>query len=243
MTAVLHDVSSRVPLTKARRDDGPAEEGDGNLSTVRVTGDSQGDELRNLRENVRAVCHHDLRIGSPANHSQVGFVGPQICEAGDGQTMATTDVHGIHFVSQHADAVCFERSANSFPIEPSVVVSENGIGRDAWPQSGKRGRHSFRLHERTARDTLDDVIAKQENEVRARAIRSFHEAAERTFRDERGPAVKVRNQSDPHRRQPGGFQVDFPDRKSGRLDHQCVEGKPGCGQNKDPRDTAPTTHS
>ena len=60
---VLDDVADCIPLTITRRHDRPTNEGNGNLSAVRMRSDREDHAMRYFRKDIRIVCErNDRRI-------------------------------------------------------------------------------------------------------------------------------------------------------------------------------------
>ncbi|MNK61208.1 hypothetical protein D3C87_803640 [compost metagenome] len=59
MSAVLHDMASCKALAEFGRDDEPTKERQVDLASMGMSGDREGDPLRNVWENIRVVTQQE----------------------------------------------------------------------------------------------------------------------------------------------------------------------------------------
>jgi len=219
VAAVLHDVARGVALAEPRRQERPPQERHPDLAAVEVARHRQGDVRGHAREEVRVVGEEDHGRSGGHVAQRAADVRPAVAEvldAGDPQPARVG-----RLVLEHRDPRVLQRGAHPGAVVVPVVVAEHGDDATRRAQGAEAGGDRPRRDRAAERDLGVDVVAEQEDEVRAACVDRRDEALDPLLANVRRAGVQVGEQRDPEPgevvRPAGEGEVALPDPVAARL--------------------------
>jgi len=219
VAAVLHDVARGVALAEARRQEGPAHDRHPDLAAVEVARHGQGDARGHAREQIGVVGQEDHGRSGGHVAQRAADVRPAVAEvldAGDPQPARVG-----RLVLEHRDPRFAQGGAHARAVVVPVVVAEHGDDAARRTQGAEAGGDGPRRDRAAERDLGIDVVAEQQDEVRAVRVDRRDEALDPLLADVRRAGVQVGEQRDPEAgellRPAGESELALPDAVAARL--------------------------
>ena len=167
MAAVLDDMARGVALAEPRRQERPPQERRADLAAVEVARHGQRDARGHAREQVRVVGEEDHGRSGRHVAQRVPDVRPAVAQVLDARDPQPARVGRL--VLEHRDPRLAQRRAHPGAVVVPVVVAEHGDDAARRAQGAEAGGDGPRRDRAAERDLGVDVVAEQQDEVRARA--------------------------------------------------------------------------
>jgi hypothetical protein len=201
VAAILDDVAARVALAEARGDERPADQRHADLAAVQVAGHGERDAVGHVRELVRVVAEEDHggAVGNVAQRAlDVGRAEARVLDARDPEVARAERV-----VLEDGDAVLAQCRAHTGAVVQPVVVAEHRDDAERRAQCGQALGHRPRRDARAEGHLGVDVVAEQEDEVRALGVDRGDDARDARGADVRRAGVQIGDERDAQAVEPG----------------------------------------
>ena len=165
--SVLLDQAVRVATRCAAGEIQGTNQGQKDLSAMRMARQVNGSAIRHLRK-IGRIMGNDDHGGSHRYRLQrllgEGLPGGIIGEPRDPERTAR-QFQMQRIVLQYHDASPFQGSPDAVAVEPPVMVAENGNHTERSFQAGEHRCGRFRLDPGTADDAVHDIVAEQQDQI------------------------------------------------------------------------------